>query len=213
MHRTFISACRILLAAAPVCAIASPAAAQEPVVVDSSAFEEEAPSRGPAVGLVLEMGLDYGGDPVATVTYEDNTYQEITGGEGLAFGVGGEIRPSAGSPFAVRGTVGFKYNMSNASNASITLTRIPIRLIASYEVSPGVTVGGGLVHHTAVQFNGDNIGPDMEFDDATGAEVELAWNGIGLAYTSMRYTDEDGVEYDASNIGLIFTYTFGSRKK
>jgi hypothetical protein len=212
MHRTFISACRMLLAAAPLYAIASPAAAQEPAVADSSTAYQ-APARGPAVGLVLEMGLDYGGDPVATVTYEDNSYQEITGGEGLAFGVGGEIRPSAGSPFAVRGTVGFKYNMSNATNASITLTRIPIRLIASYEVSPGVTMGGGLVHHTAVKFNGDHIGPDMEFDDATGAAVELAWNGIGLAYTSMRYTDEDGVEYDASNIGFIFTYTFGSRKK
>jgi hypothetical protein len=214
MHRTTLvsSARRIVLAAALVCSAVSPGAAQESVAADSATIQDAA-SRGPALGLVLEMGVEYGGDPVATVTYEDGSYQEITGGEGLAFGIGGEVRPSEGSPFALRATVGYKYNPSNATNASIALSRVPVRVIASYDLTPAISLGGGVVHHSAVRFDGDGLGPDLEFENANGAVVELVWNGIGLSYTSMRYVDEQGADYNASNIGFIFTYTLGRRTK
>lgn len=185
----------LALAALPLCATA--AAAQD---------EPPLPPTGPQLGFVFEAAGDFGGDPVATVLFEDGSTQELPAGQGLTLAAGGQVRPSAASPFALRGTLGFKFEMSAADNANISFTRVPIELVATMDLPSGLWVGAGVVRHTAVHFNGDDFGPDMSFEDGNGATAEFGWRWIALTYTAMQYTDEEGADYDASSVGVSFIY-------
>ena len=122
------------------------------------------------------------------------------------------MRPSYASPLGLRATVGFKYQTTAADNAHITFTRVPIELVASYDLPNDLWIGAGLVHHTAVKFRGDGIGPDVEFDDATGGTAEAGWRWVALTYTALQYKDEAGGEYNAGVFGLSFIATLPSRR-
>ena len=109
---------------------------------------------------------------------------------------------------ALRGTVGYKYLTTKATNVSITLTRVPVELMGTVEVANDVRVGAGVVRHMAVRFDGGGLGPDMDFDDANGLTAEVGWRWLALSYTLMNYTDQQGNDYDASNGGLSVIGTF-----
>jgi hypothetical protein len=188
----------LLLPGGPAAAQAGPAAPVAPPV-----------PGGPYFGFVVESALEMGGDPVATVLFDDGESQDVNGGQGITLSVGGLFRPSRTSPFGVRATAGLKYVTTAADNAHIRLTRIPVEVIGTYNVTPDVWVGGGYVRHAMVRFNGDGIGPDLDFDDANGGTVEVGWRFVALSYTAMEYTDEDGNTYNASNGGIVFTWAFG----
>jgi hypothetical protein len=200
---TFPRSLRPSLAALALTLAAGTATAQE---------EPDAPLRsGPFFGFVVEGAAEFGGDAVATILFEDGSTQEVKGGQGVTAAVGGEVRTAYDSPLSLRGTVGFKYVTTKADNAHITLTRVPVELVASYELPNGVRFGGGFVRHMAVKFSGDDIGPDLELDDANGGTVEVGWKWVALTFTAMQYTGANGEDYDASNIGASFSYTFGRR--
>lgn len=184
-----------------------------PLLATAAAAQDMSPARapGPWLGFVIDATGEMGGDPVATVIFDDGTTQEVNGGQGVSVAVGGQVRPSRESPLALRGTVGFKYVTTAATNAHIRLTRVPVEVVATYDLPNNLWLGGGVVRHTALQFQGDGVGPDMEFEDANGATVELGWRWVALSYTSMQYKDEQGAEYDASSTGISFIYTFGRR--
>lgn len=200
----------IALAAAPLLAVAA-AAQSAPAAAANEAPAPPAAGSGPSFRFVVEGAGEFGGDPVASVFFEDGSTQEVHGGQGVTLAGGGELRPSSQSPVAVRATVGFKYVTTRATNAHITLTRVPVELVATYDLPGGAWVGGGYVRHMALKFQGDGLGPDMEFDDANGATAELGWRWVALTYTAMRYTDAQGDGYDASNVGLSFVHRFGRR--
>jgi hypothetical protein len=164
---------------------------------------------GPKFGFVVELAGEVGGDPFATIEFEDGTTQDVETGRGLTVAVGGLVRPSAALPLALRGTVGFKYVTTMADNADITLTRVPIEVLGIVELPQGVWAGAGFVRHTMVKFRGGGLGPDEDLEDANGATAELGWRWVALTYTSMNYTDQTGAEYDASVFGLSFSYVFG----
>jgi len=170
-----------------------------------------AQSAGPSFRFVIEGAGEFGGEAVATIFYEDGTTQDVHGGQGVTLAGGGEVRLNDQSPLALRGTVGLKYVTTAATNAHIRLTRVPVEVVATYDLPNDLWIGAGLVHHAALKFSGDEIGPDVEFEDADGPTVELGWRWVALTFTSMRYTDAEGNEYDASNAGLSFIYRFGGK--
>jgi hypothetical protein len=168
---------------------------------------------GPVASLVLEGGLEFGGDEVAEVTFTDGTTQKMYAGQGgtVAFGV--LLRPRQESPLDFRATLGYKFVTTAGENASITLTRIPMEFIATYRVAPDWTIGGGVSRHKSVKFNGDGFAPDFSFDDAMGATLELAWRGIALSYTSMTYTDDLGNDYNAGAIGVSYRFIVNKKAR
>lgn len=192
----------VLLALAALPLAAAAAAAQE---------TPAPPRSGPFLGLVVEAAGEVGGDDVATVFFEDGSTQSVASGQGVTIAVGGQVRPTYNSPLGLRGTVGLKYVTTKATNADITLTRVPLELVATYNLTPDVWIGGGAVRHAAVRFRSDGVGDNVDFDDANGATVELGWRWVALTYTAIRYRDTDGLEYDASSAGLSFVHTFGRR--
>lgn len=196
-----------LLAAAAAAQVTNPA---PPVAAEADSVAAPA-RRGPSVALLLETALELGGDPVASVEFDDGTAQEFTGGQGFTVAAGAELRPSAALPVSLRATVGYKYDFANASNAFITFARVPVEVIGSVDVAGDFRVGAGYVRHMGIRFDTDGVGQDGEFDDASGGTVEVGWRWIALTYTGIRYTDDAGAEYDASSVGVSFSATVGGR--
>jgi hypothetical protein len=134
-------------------------------------------SSGARFGWVLAGGGDFGGDDVATVSFENGDTQDVKAGQGLWVGVGGYYKPEYLSPYSIRATVGFKYTTTKASNADINLSRVPLELIGSYQFPNGTRLGAGPVPNTNVKLDGDGYFEDVDFDDATGSGSRPAGNG------------------------------------
>lgn len=159
------------------------------------------------LGFAAEVDLEYGGDNIATVEFEDGDSQHIKTGSGITVGLGAHYR-AAGSPFSVRGTVGYKYATTQASNADISVGRAVIEVVGNYLFVNDWWVGAGLTHHTAIKFRGDGFVDNIDFKDATGPTVEVGWRWIALSYTNLDYETKFGTEGDASSFGLTLTNKF-----
>ena len=164
--------------------------------------------RQEGLGFVLEADLEYGGDDIATVNFTDGSAQDIKAGQGLSVAMGAHYRSREDSPFSVRGTVGYKYVTTAASNADISISRVVFEVLGNYAWENGWWVGAGITRHSNIKFDGDGFGPDVTFDDATGPTVEIGWRWIALSYTQLDYADEFGDEWDASSLGLTLTTKF-----
>jgi Outer membrane protein beta-barrel domain len=172
----------------------------------------KAADLGPRGGLLAQVDADFGGDKVATVFFEDDSDQDITAGQGLALSVGGYFRPVANSRFELEGSVGYKYATTKATNADVHLSRTLLQLEGLYRWPNGFYVGAGLMHHLGPTIHGDGFFDDVEFDDASGLNVEIGWRWISVHYVDMSYSTDDGLfddDVDASHVGLRFTWRFG----
>lgn len=159
-------------------------------------------------GLALEADLEYGGDEIATLEFEDGSSQDVKTGQGITVALGGHYR-AEGSPFSVRGTLGYKYVTTKASNADISIGRTVVEVVGNYLFANDWWVAAGLTHHTGIKFDGDGFVEDIDFKNAIGPTVEVGWRWIALSYTKLDYeTKFGGFEIDASSVGLTLTSKF-----
>jgi hypothetical protein len=173
---------------------------------------DETGGRGPRGGFLAQVDADFGGDKVATVFFADDSDQDITAGQGLALSIGGYYRPVADSRFEIEASVGYKYATTQASNADVHLSRTLLQLEGLYRWPNGFYLGAGLMQHLAPTIHGDGFFEDVEFDDATGLNLEIGWRWIGVHYVHMDYSTGNGLfddDVDASHVGIRFTWRFG----
>ncbi len=204
---------RALLAVA-LLATATPVFAQTPS--STPILEDIARPAPPAnqphqFAWVLEGALEYGGDVVVTILFTDGSEQDILAGQGGTAAFGFDYRPKALPQLGLRTTAGVKFSSNASENSNLSFLRFPIEVVGSYYLPKNFRVGAGLSYHTAIKLDGDNLGPDLSFDPAAGAAVELAWKWLALTYTAIEYTDTNGNAYDASSFGVSFSWLFGKR--
>lgn len=168
---------------------------------------EDAGKRG---GFLVNLDLDFGGDDLVTINFEDGDSQDVKAGQGVAFGLGGWFRPVADTPFELQAALGYKYLTTAASNADIKLTRTTLQLNAVYRFENAWYLSGGLVRHMSPELDGDGFFEDIEFDDATGFSAEVGWKWIGLHYTALDYSSQFYEDADAGHIGIRFTWRQGA---
>ncbi len=167
---------------------------------------------GPRGGFLAQLDADFGGDKVATVFFEDDSDQSITAGQGLAVSVGGYFRPAADSRFEIDASLGYKYATTKASNADVHFSRTLLQLDGLYRWPNGFYLGAGLMQHFAPTIHGDGFFDDVEFDDASGLNLEIGWRWISVHYVAMSYSTRSDLfdgSVDASHVGIRFTYRFG----
>lgn len=133
-------------------------------------------------------------------------------GQGGSIAVGGQFQFTGLEKLLLHATVGIKYVTTEADNVHIRLTRIPIHVTANWMAAKKLRVGAGLVMHRGIAFKADGIGEDMKFDAASGPVFEIAYSGIGLSYTAMKYTDQAKNSYSANAIGITFTGVLPKKK-
>jgi hypothetical protein len=161
-------------------------------------------------GFLLNMDLDYGGDDLVTLSFEDGDTQNVKAGQGLAFALGGWFRPAENLPLELQGALGYKFVTTAASNADIKVTRTTLQLNAVYRFENDWYLGAGVVRHMGPKLDGDGWFEDIEFDDATGLNVELGWKWVGLHFTSMDYSAAGYEDASAGNVGVRFTWRPGT---
>lgn len=197
----------LYLAVVAVLLLPSAGLSQSPRPTPSPAPAPSGPHR---FGWVLEGGIEYGGDVLVTLLFDDGSEQDILAGQGgtVAFGVDYRLRsmPQVG----IRTTAGIKFTSNASDNADISFIRFPIEVVGSYYLPNNWRVGGGLAYHTGVSFNGDGFVPDVDFDPAAGLTLEVGWKAFALTYTSMEYS-VGGASLNASAIGLSVSGVFGKR--
>lgn len=204
-----------------VAAVASlhPAAARSqqpsPTAIPLDRAIDEAAPKGSApsvhrFGWVLEGGIEYGGDVLVTLLFDDGSEQEILAGQGGSVAFGVDYRPPRMPQLGLRATAGVKFTSNASSNADISFVRFPLEVVGSYHFAKDWRAGAGLAYHVGTSFNGDGFVPDVDFDPAAGATLELGWKAFALTYTAIEYTAGGG-SLDASAIGLSATWVFGKR--
>jgi hypothetical protein len=174
-------------------------------VVLNHSFAQEGEKKNPPLRLLLGGALELGGDRVAEVYFTNGNSQSVRAGQGGSIAVGGEFQVPKVDKLLLRGTVGFKYVTTEADNVHVRLTRVPIQFTANWMVAPKWRLGAGLSMHRAIRFKADGIGEDISFDSANGPVFEIAYRGIGLMYTVMKYKDQADMTYSANAIGITFS--------
>lgn len=160
-------------------------------------------------GFLVNLDLDYGGDDLATVSFEDGESQNVKAGQGFGIAIGGWFRPVEETPLEVQAALGYKFVTTAASNADIGVTRTTLQLNAVYRLANNWYFGAGLMRHMGPELDGDGFFEDIEFDDATGFSAEVGWKWIGLHFASIDYSAEGYEDADAGYVGLRFTWRAG----
>lgn len=173
----------------------------------SSAQEQSSQSNVKA-RFLLSGAFEFGGEEVAKVYFTNGESQFVRAGQGVAIGAGLQVGLGESEKFLLRGTVGFKYVTTAADNAHIRLTRVPIHLTGSIMATNKLRIGAGLAMHNGIKFKADGIGTDFSIKNTSGPIFEIAYRGIGISYTVMKYTDNAGETYSANAFGIIFSGVF-----
>jgi hypothetical protein len=177
----------------------------------SNSFAQEAEKKQSPVRLLIGGAMEFGGDEVAEVYFTNGNTQSVKAGQGVSLAVGGQFQLPKVEKLLFRATVGYKYVTTAAENAHIRLTRVPIHLTANWLAAKKLRLSAGLANHQAIQFKADGIGEDIKLKSATGPIFEVAYHGVGITYTAMKYKDHENLSYSANAIGVSFTTTIPKR--
>lgn len=210
----FAFATALCLAVAPLAApLGAQAPAPMPTTIDvpvPTPVQAPAPAPVHRFAWLADATFEYGGDILVTLIFDDGSEQDIRAGQGGTFSFGFEYRPPALPQVGIRSTAGVKFTSNASDNASISFLRFPIEVVGSYHLPRDWRIGAGLSYHTGVNFNGDGFVPDVAFDPATGATVEIGWRWVALTYTAIEYKANGG-SLDASSLGLSLNWVFAKR--
>ncbi|NEU06999.1 hypothetical protein GZH53_01630 [Flavihumibacter sp. R14] len=178
-----------------------------------SSTAQEVTTKPSPFRFLISVAGEFGGDKIAVTHFTDGQTQSMPAGQGVSIAVGGQYQIPKAEKFLLRGTVGFKYITTMASNANIRLTRVPVIFSANYMAAKKLRLSAGLTSHQGIQFNADGLGEDAKFKSAAGPIFEIAYHGIGLTYTAMTYKDSQNASYSANSIGVSLSTTIGKKGK
>jgi hypothetical protein len=197
-------AARATAPGAPVAPVApvGPVAPVAPIgPVAPVALEVPERRRVRPVGVLLRIGVEYGGDTVKKIMSSQGTDMLSAGGQ-VAFGAGVLIHPQAA--WTLEATLGYKFERLVYTSGTAELTRFPMDVIASLRTGD-VRAGLGVTAHLAPMFSCNVPSACVEsvpLDVAYGLVSQIAYGlhgrgswGIDLALrvTFIRYTG-DGVK-------------------
>ncbi|WP_461490452.1 hypothetical protein [Pontibacter sp. HJ8] len=186
--------------------------AQEAAIPKSEPPTQENTTSYKPVRLLLGGAFEFGGDEVAKVIFTNGDDQSVKAGQGVSVAVGAEFQIPKVEQLLLRATVGYKYVTTQADNAHIRLTRVPLHFTANWMASDKFRLGAGIVTHRGIRFNSDGVGENLKLNAATGPVFEVAYSVVGLSYTAMKYQDEAGGTYSANAIGITISGVLPRRK-
>jgi hypothetical protein len=172
-------------------------------VSDKVLAQDEPPYR--PIRFLISGALEFGGDELAEVFFTNGESQSINAGQGGSIAIGAQIQFPKADKFLLRGSLGYKYVTTQADNVHIRLTRVPMQLTANFMAAPKLRLGAGIVTHSGIKLNADGIGDNLTFKSNAGPVFEIAYYGIGLSFTALKYTDQNNETYSANAFGITFS--------
>ena len=183
----------------------------------SGAFAQGVKVRG-----VLGMGLTFGGDTLANLHYDSNSYGsddvKVHAGGLIAFNGGVEVQFT--DLVSSQVLIGYHVDRANASNGSVRFERYPLEVLGHFRVNNWFRLGGGLRYTNNAKTRASGAGTgyalNEDFKPAYGSVVEgeffplQSW-GIKLRYVSEKFRSKTypGLsDVDGSHGGVYFNYYF-----
>lgn len=173
----------------------------------------KAQESNPPINFFIGGALEMGGEAVATVSFADGSKQSIKAGQGGTIGVGIKWHPANSNKWSLKGMIGIKYVTTKATNANITLTRMPIRVTANYHFSKNIWSGVGITSHQLINFNAGGIGNNASFSSNMAPTFEFGFKEFSLMYTPMTYKDPSQKSYNAGAIGIGFAVDIKKKQR
>lgn len=174
------------------------------ISVTDKALAQDEPTYRP-VRFLISGALEFGGDEIAEVFFTNGETQSINAGQGGSIAIGAQIQFPKADKFLLRGSIGYKYVTTQADNVHIRLTRVPMQLTANFMAAPKLRLGAGIVTHSGIKLNADGLGDNLTFKSNAGPVFEIAYYGIGLSFTALKYTDQNNETYSANAFGITFS--------
>ena len=164
--------------------------------------------------FLVGMGLTVGGDKLATATYNNGDDVDIRAGDLVAFNAGIDYRVTP--EFSFQATIGYHTDRANAKNGDMRFTRIPMELLAYYNVNQQWRIGGGAryVSSTKLSSSGAAFIGNYEFKNTLSAVAEAEYLagpnwGFKVRLVSEKFeVKANGAKVDANHIGFFGTYYF-----
>lgn len=163
--------------------------------------------------FILGSRLELGGDEVAKVFFTNGESQSVRAGQGGSIFLGGHFRFKQLPNFMLRGTIGLKYVTTAADNVHIRLTRYPIEFTGHFFFTDKFRLGTGYAFHHEYETLLPRPPELNRMPSAGGPVIELAYGGIGLTYTIMKYQDPMSKSYSANAVGLNFNVELINKKR
>lgn len=151
------------------------------------------------------FAAEFGGDSLLDLVFDDGSEQSVNSGQGIYVFAGGELQFAELKQLRVRASVGFKYVTTKATNADISLSRIPIEASVNWMIKDDFRLGAGISSHQAINLNLDGFGTDQSFNGGFGPKFEFAYKWIGISYTIMNYKDAFNNSFNANAFGITLS--------
>jgi hypothetical protein len=184
----------------------------------------------PGFHVMINAGMTYGGDTVATVSYTNGSSTNIKGGGLIQFGAGG-LYQFEQRPLALMLSVNQQFHSSTGSNGSVGFSRVPIEALAYYTGKERLRIGGGirLVKFAEAESTFAGSGYTVQkviYEDTTGLVAEIGYQlanqgWLNFRFVSEKYQAKQSIAYNAttsslagtasksgSHLGVNFTYEF-----
>ena len=173
----------------------------------------------PLVGIALTGG----GDKLSSAEFYNGYSKDITAG-GLVYVYGGAEFHTKDSPFGFQATVGYHFDNTSADNGTQRFSRVPLEVIALYNLAPRWRLGVGARYASNAKFRSSGAGDvgNDDFKSQLGAVIVGEWlitpsMGLQLRYVNESYKADiycyaddrvHRVNIDGSHGGIGFNYYF-----
>lgn len=178
------------------------------LMVFSSAYSQ---NENVKARFLITGSLEFGGDKIGYVYFDDGSSQSINSGQGGTIAIGGELDFPNTKGFFLRGTLGYKYVTTKADNVHVRLTRVPLELTANYNIAKKFWIGTGVLTHAGIKLNFDGLAPNEKFTSNTGLIFRVGYGGLGISFTNMKYKGRHDV-YNANSFGMFFSIPIKEKK-
>jgi len=186
------------------------------MALDSQAAQTaEAPvsyTLQPGPHFILNGGLTYGGDTLATAVYNNGSTKDIKAGSLVQLGMG-MLWQMQDRPLALQITANYQVDSVSGSNGSLTFSRYPIEGVLYYTAKERMRFGLGARYVLSPSYQ-DKVGIPYtaNFDNTLGLVGEFGYAMSPVFWMNFRLVSEKyqfgTSSYSGNHAGINFTYQF-----
>ncbi|MBC7954725.1 MAG: hypothetical protein H7Y33_02490 [Cytophagales bacterium] len=175
-------------------------------------------AQGVQVRPLIGMGLTFGGDTIADVTYTNGDSAKVHAGGLIAFSGGLELQFTP--LVSAQAIVSYHFDRANASNGNVRFERTPVELLGHFRLNDVFRLGGGARYTSGAKTRASGAASSAilneDFKPTWGSVVEGEFTfgrnlGLKLRYVSEKFKSKTYPflsDVDGSHGGVYLMYYF-----